>query len=267
MKTVLVTGASSGIGKATAIYLAQNGYNVYGAARRLDKMEELKAYRINPVELDVSKEESIEACISRISAEAGGVDILVNNAGAGFYGSLEDVPMADARQLMDVNLFGLARLTQMVLPYMRRNGYGKIVNISSIGGKVGLPMGVWYHASKFAVEGMSDALRNEVKQFGIDVIVVEPGGTQSEMNSIGTEYVMRVSGETAYQHLAKGIVKMYAGIKGSDPIVIARLIRKGIEARKPKTRYVGGAMAKPMLLLRKLLSDKLFDRILMSQMK
>lgn len=267
MKTVLVTGASSGIGKATAIYLAQNGYRVYGAARRIERMEELKVHGIKPIALDVTKEESIIAGVALIIQEAGSLDVLVNNAGAGFYGSLEDVPMADAKNLMEVNLFGVARLTQEVLPHMRRKQYGKIVNISSIGGKVGLPMGVWYHASKFAIEGLSDSLRNEVKQFGIDVIVIEPGGTKSEMSDIGTEYVMRVSGKTVYKKLAEGIVKMYAGIKGSEPIVIAKLIRKGIEARNPKTRYAGGAMAKPMLFMRKVLSDKLFDKILMSQMK
>lgn len=266
-KTVLVTGASSGIGRATAIHLAQSGYTVYGAARRADRLEELRAFGIKPVAMDVANEENAAAAVAHILAEAGSIDVLVNNAGLGFYGALEDVPMADARGLMDVNLFGVAHLTQLVLPAMRKNGYGKIVNISSIGGKVGLPMGVWYHASKFAVEGLSDALRNEVKQFGIDVIVVEPGGTQSEMTGIGTEYVLRVSGKTAYKNLAEGIAKMYAAIKGADPVVIARLVKKSIETRRPKTRYVGGAMAKPMLFMRKLLPDKLFDRLLMGQMK
>lgn len=267
MRTALVTGASSGIGKATAIYLAQNGYNVYGAARRMEKMEELKTYHIKPIALDVTQDESMRAVIVQILQEAGSLDILVNNAGVGFYGALEDVPMADAKYLIEVNLFGMARLTQLALPHMRKKGYGKIVNISSIGGKVGLPMGVWYHASKFAVEGMSDSLRNEVKQFGIDVIVVEPGGTQSEMTDIGVEYVTRVSGKTVYQNLTKSIVKMYTGMKSSDPIVIAKLVKTGIEAKRPKTRYVGGALAKPMLFMRKALPDKWFDRILMSQMK
>lgn len=266
-KTVLVTGASSGIGYATAIYLAQNGYNVYGAARRVGKMQDLKPYGVKPISLDLTQDESVVACVEQILQEAGSIDVLVNNAGSGFYGSLEDVPMADARQLVEVNLFGVARLIQLVLPNMRKNQYGKIVNISSVGGKVGLPLGVWYHASKFAIEGLSDALRNEVKQFGIDVIVVEPGGTKSEMTGIGTEYVMRVSGKTVYQDLAKGIVKMYTSMKGSEPIVIAKLIKKGIEAKSPKTRYIGGAMAKPMLFLRKLLPDKMFDSIVMSQMK
>jgi short-subunit dehydrogenase len=268
-KTVLVTGASSGIGKATAIYLAENGYNVYGAARRVEKLQELKKHGVKPVTLDVTKDESIVACVNHIQNEAGHIDILVNSAGLGSYGALEDVPMEEARNQMEINLFGATRLMQLVLPEMRKNNYGKILNISSIGGKVGLPMGSWYHASKFAIEGLSDALRNEVKQFGIDVIVIEPGGTKSEMVGIGAEDLMRVSGKTVYGKLAKGLEKMYGDIakKASEPIVIAKLIREGIEAEKPKARYAGGSMAKMMLFFRKVLSDKRFDKMLMSQMK
>jgi len=264
-KTVLVTGASSGIGKATAIYLAQHGYKVYGAARRLNRLQELNAFGIVPISLDVTKEESMAACVATI----GHVDVLINSAGLGSYGALEDVPIPEAKNQMEINLFGVARLIQLVLPQMRKNRYGKIVNISSIGGKVGLPMGSWYHASKFALEGMSDCLRNEVRQFGIDVIVIEPGGTQSEMIAIGAENLQRVSKRSVYSNLATGIQKMYANIEknAADPIVIARLIKKGIEAQHPKTRYIGGTMAKPMLFMRKLLSDKLFDKMVMSQIK
>ncbi|WP_343691583.1 oxidoreductase [Chitinophaga sp.] len=264
-KTVLVTGASSGIGKATAIYLAQNGYNVYGAARRMEMLQTLKTYGVKPVSLDVTNDDSIVACI----AQTGDIDILVNSAGLGSYGALEDVPLPEARHQLEINLFGVARLIQLVLPRMRANKYGKIINISSIGGKVGLPMGVWYHASKFAIEGMSDSLRNEVRQFGIDVIVIEPGGTKSEMTQIGARDMMRVSGNTVYKELAHHLQRMYTEMEKNsvEPIVIARLIKKGIEAKQPKTRYIGGTMAKPMLFLRKILSDKTFDRLLMRQMK
>lgn len=268
-KTVLVTGASAGIGKATAIYLAQNGYNVYGAARRTEKMQDLKTHGIKPIYLDVTKEESLVACVEQILKEAGSIDILINNAGSGYYGALEDMPMADAKYQLEVNLVGVARLIQLVLPTMRKNNYGKIVNISSVGGKVTLPMGVWYHASKFAIEGLSDALRKEVKSFGIDVIVIEPGGTKSEMTGLGTEYMSRVSGNTAYSTLAKAVINMYAAVEkdAADPIVIAKLIRQGIEAKNPKTRYVGASGAKMMLFLRKILSDKMFDKMIMTQMK
>jgi short-subunit dehydrogenase len=209
------------------------------------------------------------ACIEKINNEAGGIDVLVNSAGLGSYGALEDVPIAEAKNQLEINLFSIARLIQLVLPHMRARGYGKIVNISSIGGKVGLPMGSWYHASKFALEGLSDSLRNEVRQFGIDVIVIEPGGTKSEMIGIGAEDLKRVSGSTVYKPMAERLQKMYGDIEKNavEPVVIARLIKKGIEAKHPKTRYIGGAMAKPMLFMRKLLSDKLFDKMVMSQMK
>lgn len=268
-KTVLVTGASSGIGKATAIYLAKNGYLVYGAARRIEKLQELKDYGIHPIVLDITNDDSIAACVNKVMEETGSIDILVNSAGLGSYGALEDVPLADAKNQLDINLFGAARLIQLVLPGMRMKKYGKIVNISSVGGKVGLPMGSWYHASKFAIEGLSDSLRNEVKQFGIDVIVIEPGGTKSEMTAIGAGDMMRVSGNTVYGKFAAAIEKMYAAMERDsvDPVVIAKLIEKGIRTKYPKTRYIGGAMAKPMLFLRKILSDKLFDKMLMSQMK
>lgn len=268
-KTALITGASAGIGKTTAIHLAQNGYKVYGAARRIEKMNDLKKYGITPIALDVTNDESITSCVTTILEETGRIDVLVNSAGLGSYGALEDVPMVEAKNQLEINLFGGARLIQLVLPGMRKNQFGKIVNISSIGGKVGLPMGSWYHASKFAIEGLSDSLRNEVRQFGIDVIVIEPGGTKSEMKDIGGVDLMRVSGETVYGNLAKGMAKMYRDMEknDSDPLVIAKLIRKGIEAKNPKTRYIGGKMAKPMLFMRRMLSDRLFDKLLMSQMK
>jgi len=269
MKTVLITGASSGIGKTTAIFLAQNGYNVYATARRVKRMEELKNFGIIPLFLDVAKEDSLVACVKQILTEAGRIDILINNAGSGYYGALEDMPMSDAKYQFDVNVFAAARLMQLVLPAMRANKYGKIVNISSIGGKVTLPMGVWYHASKFAIEGLSDALRKEVKQFGIDVILIEPGGTKSEMTGLGTEYLNRISGKTAYAHLAKGVSKMYAKTEksASDPIVIAKLIKKGIEAKSPGTRYAGASGAKLMLFLKTMLSDRMFDKLIMNEMK
>lgn len=268
-KTVLVTGASAGIGKATAILLAQNGYNVYGAARRTEKMQDLKNYGIKPIEIDVTKDESITACVEQIFKEAGSIDILINNAGFGLEGAIEDVSMQDAKYQMDVNVFGAMRLSQLVLPKMRQNKYGKIVNISSVGGKIAMPLGGWYHASKFAVEALSDAMRMEVKHFGIDVIVIEPGGTNTEWGDVALGGMERISGNTAYKEMVKSIVKSFKQTlsKNVEPIVIARLIKTGIEANKPKTRYIGGYMAKPMLFLRNILSDKMFDRIIMSQIK
>lgn len=266
-KTVLITGASSGIGKATAILLAQNNYNVYGAARRTEKMEDLKQYGIKPIALDVTKEESIVACINQIFKEAGNIDILVNNAGFGSGGAFEDVPMEDAKYQMEVNLFGVARLIQLVLPKMRDNRFGKIVNISSIGGKIAFPLSGWYNASKFALEAISDSLRMELKQFDVDVIVIEPGGIKSEWAAIASEKMIRISGNTAYSDMVASAQKSTANLNLPEPIIIAKLIKKSVEAKNPKTRYVGGHLAKPILFLRKILPDKLFQKLIMSQMK
>lgn len=268
-KTVLVTGASAGIGKATAILLAQNGYNVYGAARKTDKMQDLKNYGIKPIALDATKEESVTACIEQIFKETGSIDILVNNAGFGLEGAIEDIQMEDARYQLEVNVFGAMRLTQLVLPKMRENGFGKIVNISSVGGKISMPLGGWYHASKFAIEALSDALRNEVKQFGINVIVIEPGGTKTEWGDITYENLVRVSGHTVYKNMVTAFGKFYKESldRNAEPIVIANLVKKGIEAKNPKTRYIGAYMAKPMLIIRKLLSDKMMDSLILSQFK
>jgi len=267
-KTVLVTGASAGIGKATAIYLAQNGYNVYGAARSMEKMQELKAYGIQPIALDITKEKSVEEGINQILKAAGSIDILVNNAGFGLEGAIEDIPMEEARYQLEVNVFGAMRLAQLVLPKMRENKYGKIINISSVGGKIAFPLGGWYHASKFALEALSDSMRNEVREFGIDVIVVQPGATQSEWGNVATGILMKVSGHTAYKNLAAKTHHVFTRLSKDvvEPIVIAQLVRKGIEAKRPKTRYTTSQMASSFLLfLRRILSDKQMDKLIMSQ--
>lgn len=267
--TVLITGASAGIGKATAIYLAKKGYNVYGAARRVNKMQDLMVHGIKPIQLDVTDDTSATACVEQILKEAGSIDILVNNAGFGSEGAIEDVPLKDAKYQMEVNVFGAMRLSQLVLPKMRENRYGKIVNISSVGGKIALPLGGWYHASKFAIEALSDSMRMEVKPFGIDVIVVEPGGVKSEWGDIAIESLLRVSGNSAYKAMVHGAEKSFKRTESnnSEPIVIAKLIEKGINARQPKTRYAGGSMANMLLFLRSILSDKMFDRLILSQTK
>lgn len=265
-KTVLVTGASAGIGKATAIYLAQNDYKVYGAARRTEKMQDLKNYGIKPIALDVTKDESITACIEQIFQEAGSIDILINNAGFGSSGAVEDVPIADARYQLEVNVFGAMRLTQLVLPKMREKKYGKIINISSIGGKIAFPLAGWYHASKFAIEGLSDALRMEVKSFGIDVIVIEPGGIKSEWAAVANETLKRTSANTIYKAMAANFEKANANDNFPEPIVIAKLIKESIEAKSPKTRYSAGFGAKQILAVRKITSDKMMDKMIMKQM-
>jgi len=268
-KVVFITGASSGMGKVTARVLAQEGYIVYAAARRTEKMDDLRAAGVIPIQMDVTDETSMVNGVQYIINAQGRIDVLVNNAGFGSYGAVEDVTMDDARYQLEVNVFGAARLAQLVLPYMRQQRQGRIINISSIGGKFAMPLGGWYHASKFALEALSDSMRNEVKQFGINVVVIEPGGVQSEWGSIATDHLQKVSGGTVYRPLVDGFMKLAAGAenKGADPMVIVKLIRQAIEAKKPKTRYSGGYMAGVILFMRKIFSDKMLDSILMSQYK
>lgn len=265
-KIALVTGASSGIGKATVASLLSHGTIVYVAARRVEKMKELEEQGARIVSMDVTDEESITSGVQSIINEEGSIEILINNAGYGSYGAIEDVPISEARRQFDVNIFGLARLTQLVLPIMRNNRYGKIVNISSMGGKIYTPMAGWYHATKHALEVFSDCLRIETKPFGIDVIIVEPGGIESEWGDIAAENVMKTSGTGSYAKMAEKSAKTlrntYHSGKASPASLIADVITKAVTARRPKTRYATGYMAKPSILLRKILSDRMFDRLI-----
>ena len=268
-KVALVTGASSGIGKETARLLLEQGYSVYGAARRVEKMIELKDAGVKLLAMDVTDDASMVAGVNEILKNEQRIDLLVNNAGYGSFGALEDVPITEARYQFEVNIFGLARLTQLVLPTMRKQHSGKIINVSSIGGKLGEPHGSWYHATKFAVEGLSDSLRMELKQFGIDVVVIEPGAIITEWNSIARENLLKVSGNTDYKILANkhAIMLANADKRGSQPVVVAKTIVKAAMAKRPKTRYATGGGAKIILFIRRILSDKMFDRLVLSMMK
>lgn len=268
-QVVLITGASSGMGKAAAALLSASGYKVYGAARRTELMHDLKVSGVKISKMDLTDDFSIQSAVNEIISREGRIDILINNAGFGLFGSIEDVPMEEARNQMEVNVFGLARLTQLVLPYMRRQKSGKIVNITSTGGKLSSPLGGWYHASKYAVEALSDSLRMEVKQFGIDVIVIEPGAVKSEWSDIAMESLRKISAGKAYSVLADKIVGMSNKLKSKneDPEVIAELILKAISTRNPKTRYHAGYLSGTVLFLKKVLTDKQFDRLMLSQMK
>ncbi|MCK9159817.1 MAG: oxidoreductase [Bacteroidaceae bacterium] len=265
-KVALITGASSGIGKETALELIKDGFHVYGAARRVEKMEELSKQGIQILPLDVTDEESMTRCVKTILEKEGQIDILINNAGYGSYGAIEDVPICEARHQLDVNLFGLARMTQLVLPPMRAHHYGKIVNISSMAGKIHTPYGAWYHATKFAVEGFSDCLRMEVAPFGIDVILIEPGGIKTDWGLIAAENLKKTSTHGAYAdsatRVAGQMTKLYSGDKLTSPSIIAQTIREAVNAGKPRTRYAVGYMAKPSIFLRRILSDRCFDKII-----
>lgn len=265
-KTALVTGASSGIGKASVGMLISAGAKVYAAARRVEMMRDLAEMGAHVVAMDLTDEASMVAGVQSILQKEGAIDILINNAGYGSYGAIEDVPLDEARRQFEVNIFGLARLTQLVLPAMRQHKYGKIVNISSIGGKIYSRFGGWYHATKHALEGLSDCMRIETKPFGIDVIIVEPGGIATDWGPIAASNLKKRSGGGAYagaaNKVAGGLDAMYNGDKLSQPSVIAAVILKAVTARKPKTRYSAGYMSGVALFSRRWLSDRMFDRVI-----
>lgn len=267
-RVALVTGASAGIGEATARALLSEGYKVFAGARRLERMSALAALGAKLLHLDLTDDASIVAAVETIKADAGRLDVLVNNAGYGSYGALEDVPLAEARRQFDVNVFGLARLSQLTLPTMRAQKSGKIVNISSIGGKIWEPLGGWYHATKFAVEGLSDCLRVEVERFGIDVIIVEPGAIRTEWAGIAADGLRRVSGKGAYATYADNHARMLDSTENSrlpsPPDVVAKTIVRAVSSRRPRTRYATGGGARTILFLKAILPDRLFDRVIWS---
>jgi NAD(P)-dependent dehydrogenase (short-subunit alcohol dehydrogenase family) len=266
VKVALVTGASSGIGDATARRLAQLGYTVYAVARRADRMAALKERGIRTEPADVTDDATLVALVDKIISETGRIDVLVNNAGYGSYGALEDVPIAEARRQFDVNVFGLARLIQLVLPHMRAQRDGYIVNISSIGGKIWEPLGSWYHAAKFAVEGLSDSLRAEVAQFGIKVIVIEPGAIRTEWAAISADNLDAASAGTPYRDQARFVSgTLRATDKSrltSGPAVVADAIGKAVQNPRPRTRYAVGGGARSILFAQRVLTDRGFDRLI-----
>ncbi len=198
--------------------------------------------------------------------------MLVNNAGFGLYGPVEEISMEDARYQFEVNLFGLARLTRLIIPHMRAQQRGKIINMSSMGGKIYMLFGAWYHATKHALEGWSDCLRLELRPFGIHVVIVEPGIIKTSFGEVVENDIEKYASNPAYETL---ITRYQRALKrsyeqdgnGSPPSVIAKVVDKAISARKPKTRYVAGKHARTLLFMRKWLGDRMFDRLIMSQIK
>jgi NAD(P)-dependent dehydrogenase (short-subunit alcohol dehydrogenase family) len=266
LKTALITGASSGIGKAAAVQLAELGYTVYAGARRVERMSDMADRGIRTRALDVADDATMVALVEAIIAETGRIDVLVNNAGYGLYGALEDVPIEEARRQFEVNLFGLARLTQLVLPQMRAQRDGYVINISSMGGKIWEPLGSWYHASKFAVEGLSDSLRVEVAEFGIKVVIIQPGSIRSEWSGIAADQLEATSANTAYARQAKIIGAALRAVDrmplASGPEVVAEAIAKAVQSPKPHTRYVVGGGARGILLAERILPDRGFDKFI-----
>ena len=270
-KVILITGASSGIGKDTAISLIKHGHVVYGAARRLEMMQDIIQAGGHAIKMDILKEKNIDDVVNQIIKEQSRVDVLINNAGYGLWGAVETISIDEAKRQFDVNIFGLAYLTKKIIPIMRKQKSGKIINMSSMGGKVYTPFGAWYHATKYALEGWSDCLRIELKSFGIDVILIEPGVIKTEFQDVMMDSTVERSIGTPYEKKLKALEKatqeMYARGIGSPASTITKLIIKAINSHNPKRRYVGGLFAKPMLFIKKWFGDKMYEKAIMSQIK
>lgn len=259
-KRILVTGASSGIGYDTAKALASAGYDVYAAARRVELMDPLREFGVTPVYLDVTSEESIAACLATV----GEIDVLVNNAGYGYFGAIENVPLEEARRQLEVNLFGLAALCRAVLPGMRSRG-GRIINVSSVAGRGVLYFGGWYHVSKYAVEAFSDALRIEMKPFGVDVVLIEPGGIHTDWGIIAADHLHDSSVGTPYEepalNQARNMKWAYTRRFLSEPVVVQRAICRAVRAHRPRTRYIVGFGAHALLFFHAILPTRWWDSL------
>ena len=261
-RTVLITGCSSGIGHATAERLAAGGWTVHATARRPETLADLEARGCRVLALDVTSEESMQAAVEAIE---GGVGVLINNAGYSQSGALETLPMDAVRRQFETNVFGLLRLTQLVLPGMRAAGEGKIVNVSSMGGRLTFPGGGAYHATKYAVEAMSDALRMEVGRFGIDVICVEPGLIRTELGSTAASSVGDGGPYAEFNEaVARSTREVYEGPLsrfGGDADAVAVAIERALSKRRAPTRVPVTASARIFMGLRRGLPDRAWDRI------
>ena len=272
MKTVIITGCSSGIGRATAARLAKSGdWTVYATARKTDTLAELETFGCRPLALDVTDEDSMVAAVDLVSSESGTIDALVNNAGYSQSGASETLDLDVVRRQFETNVFGLLRLSQLVLPSMRAQRDGRIVNISSMGGKVVFPGGGAYHATKYAVEAFSDAMRFELAGFGIKVIIIEPGLITSNFDQAAVDS-MDLEDDGPYGHfnqkVASATVDTYKGPMkrlGGPPDAVAKVIEKALSARRPRARYTVTASAKLALASRSLMTDRMWDTAMRSQ--
>lgn len=272
-RAVLITGCSTGIGRATALRLVRAGHPVYATARRVDAIRDLEEAGCRTLALDVCSEESMQAAVEKIEDREGAIGVLVNNAGYGADGAVEEVPMDEVRRQFETNVFGLARLCQLVLPGMRAQRSGRIVNLSSMGGRLTLPGGGFYHATKYAVEALSDALRFEVAGFGVQVVIIEPGiittefaqtalGKVAEAAKPGSPY------EAFHTKLSSSLADIASGKMGAitaGPDKVAEVIERAIGASRPKTRYLVTAGAHVFVALRRVLGDRGFDAFLRTQ--
>lgn len=281
-KAVLITGCSSGIGQATARRLAAHGWTVYATARRPESIADLEGAGCRTMALDVTAEASMVAAVQAIEETHGAVGVLINNAGYSQSGAIETVPLDAARRQFETNVFGLARLTQLVLPKMRDQRWGKIVNIGSMGGKLVFPGGGWYHATKHALEAISDALRFEVRGFGIDVILLEPGLITTEFGNAAAASMTEVDGEATATAdgaggdpyatfnatvgtVTKGAYDGPLRMLGAGPDKVAKVIERSISRRRAPTRVTITPSAKLSIPSRRLMPDRAWDAMMRAQ--
>ncbi|MDR2974736.1 MAG: SDR family NAD(P)-dependent oxidoreductase [Propionibacteriaceae bacterium] len=258
----LVTGASSGIGRETALALNAAGMVVYGAAR--SPMTDLADHGVRICQLDVTDDGSLTAAVERIRTEAGRIDVLVNNAGYGSYGAIEDVPMSEAHRQFEVNVFGAMRLTQLVLPMMREQGKGRVVNVSSMAGRFSMALGGWYHATKYAIEALSDALRQETRGTGVDVVIIEPGLIHTHWSKIAADHLRATSGLGRYSVIANNFATALelTSRTATDPGVIGRTIAHACVTASPRTRYRRGSGAIAVTTMTELLPTRVVDALI-----
>lgn len=268
-KVILVTGASSGFGKLTAMKLIQRGHIVYGAARRLNEMDDLVAEGGYSMKMDVTKPADVKSGVARIVKEQGQIDVLVNNAGFGAYDFVETADLKKMKAMFDVNFWGLVNASQQVLPAMRKKGVGRIVNISSLAGKISTPTMGFYSASKHAVEAISDATRQEVARYGIKVAIIEPGIFKTEFEEVMSDQFYALETPADYQQQLSGIQKFFnkSFRRAPKPSPVVKAIAHAVESKRPKTRYLVGTDALSAGTARKLLSDTAFDRLIIGQMR
>jgi len=273
-QAVLVTGCSSGIGRATAERLAARGFVVYASARRVEAVADLEARGCRTLSLDVTDEESMQAAVRAVCDEHGAVGALVNNAGYSQSGAIEEVPLDDVRRQFETNVFGLVRMCQLVLPGMRAQRHGRIVNVSSMGANFTFPGGGFYHATKYAVEAISDALRFEVKGFGIDVVVVQPGIIRTGFADAATHAIGEATPDHGpYERFNHAVAASTQSVYergplaklGGGPETVARTIERAIASRTPKSRYRVTPSARVMAGQRALMTDGMWDRLMATQ--
>lgn len=263
-----VTGASSGIGKATAELLAQKGYYVFAAARRMNKLEETRSDYIEPIQLDVTDEEAIQKAIAHVISTKGRIDVLVNNAGFGQLGAIECVTIEDAHKQFEVNVFGYARFMRAVIPHMREQKSGCIVNIASVLSRISVPGFGWYAASKYAIEALTDALRGEVIEFGINVVLIAPGLIKTEFVPNQLRKLKTVAHPPAYDKLLVGIHNLLADEPNSPgPDIIAKAVADAVTASTPPVRHALPLDSKMAIAARWLMGDRLFAWAIRLQMK